>query len=146
MRLNREQFLVALLAFEAAGATACSKDRDGVAKEQTGALGTVGGLTEKVATNPARKGFTPVREGGVPPVREGGVPPVREGGVPPVREGGVPPVREGGVPPTREGSVPPTREGGGPVTPVNEGGPPRPPPPPVAPPPGQRRIPVPTKR
>lgn len=138
MRLNREQFLVALLAFEAVGATACSKDRDSVAKEQTGALGTVGGLTEKVATNPARKGFTPVREGGVPPTREGSIPPAREGGVPPAREGG--------VPPTREGSVPPTREGGGPVTPVNEGGPPRPPPPPVAPPPGQRRIPLPTKR
>ncbi|HEU4537458.1 MAG TPA: hypothetical protein VFS00_25240, partial [Polyangiaceae bacterium] len=85
MRLNRENFLAALLALEAAGAAACT--RDDAAKDETRVLGAQPG------NNPAAEGF------GVPPVREGGVPPTREGGVPitPVREVGAPPV-VGGLP------------------------------------------------
>jgi hypothetical protein len=80
MKLDREQFLAAVLLLGAATAAAgCSKSSDAPAA-----------VKDEAAPRPVANRIYPSREGGIPsPVREGIVPPAKEGAVPP------PPAQEG---------------------------------------------------
>jgi hypothetical protein len=142
MRLNREKFLVALIAFEASAMAGCTRD-DEASKDRSKVLGA------QPAANPLIEGgIQPIP--GIPPIREIGINPIREGSVP-TREGGVPPTREGGwgrINPLNEGlPVPPIPPGfEGRVPPIQTTPPPTATPPPVTIPPPGRRLAPPGKR